>query len=58
MNDTFSLLEGIGYSGSFVNRGRVLPLSSFDAAKHQKDDGDWFWKQHGYSNNFIFRKAE
>jgi FkbM family methyltransferase len=55
--DVFSYLEGRGYSGSFILRDRLLPISQFDAAIHQRQDGKWFWKDPGYCNNFIFRKA-
>ena len=33
---------------------RVLPLAEFDAAVHQRQQGEWFWKQPDYCNNFIF----
>jgi FkbM family methyltransferase len=57
VGDVFSYLEGLGYEGSFVCRNRVLPLSEFDEAVHQRQDGEWFWKSKDYCNNFIFRKA-
>jgi FkbM family methyltransferase len=56
VGDVFSYLGGLGYEGSFVCRNRVLPLSEFDAAVHQRQDGAWFWKRSDYCNNFIFRK--
>jgi hypothetical protein len=34
-----------------------LPISQFDAAVHQRQDGEWFWKSKDYCNNFIFRKT-
>jgi hypothetical protein len=33
-----------------------LPISEFDAAVHQRQDGEWFWKAEDYCNNFVFRK--
>jgi hypothetical protein len=33
-----------------------LPISRFDAAVHQRQDGEWFWKGRDYCNNFVFRK--
>jgi FkbM family methyltransferase len=56
VEDVFSYLIDLGYEGSFVCRDRILPLSQFDAAVHQRQDGDWFWKSKDYCNNFVFRK--
>ena len=56
VRDVFSWLEAIGYEGSFVSRNRILPISQFDAAVHQRQDGEWFWKSRDYCNNFVFRK--
>jgi FkbM family methyltransferase len=56
MRNLFSYLEGLGYEGSFVHRGRLLPVSEFDDEVHQRQDGEWFWKSKDYCNNFIFRK--
>lgn len=57
VRDVFSYLEGLGYRGSFVCRNRLLPISQFDAAVHQNQHGEWFWKSKDYCNNFIFRHA-
>jgi hypothetical protein len=54
--DVFSYLAGLGYEGSFVCGNRLLPLSQFDAAVHQRQDGEWSWKTKDYCNNFVFRK--
>jgi FkbM family methyltransferase len=56
VGDVVAFLEGLGYEGSFVCRHRLLPVSRFDAAIHQRQDGEWFWKRKDYCNNFIFRK--
>jgi len=56
VGEVFSYLTGLGYEGSFVCRNRLLPISQFNAAVHQRQDGDWFWKSKDYCNNFIFRK--
>jgi FkbM family methyltransferase len=56
VGDVFSWLEAIGYEGSFVSGNRVLPISQFDAAVHQRQHGEWFWKRRDYCNNFVFRK--
>jgi FkbM family methyltransferase len=56
VQDVFSYLESLGYDGSFVCRNRLLPISRFDAAIHQRQDGERFWKSKGYCNNFVFQK--
>ena len=56
VEDVFSYLTGLGYEGNFVCRNRLLPISQFDAAIHQRQDGEWFWKSKDYRNNFIFHK--
>ncbi|RXH19174.1 FkbM family methyltransferase [Bradyrhizobium guangzhouense] len=56
VGDVFAFLESLGYEGHFVCRHRLLPISQFDAAIHQRQDGEWFWKRKDYCNNFIFRK--
>lgn len=56
VKDVFTFLEGLGYEGSFVRRRELLPISQFDAAIHQRKNGEWFWKHEDYCNNFIFRK--
>ena len=56
VGDVFSYLETLGYQGSFVCRDRLLPISRFDAAVHQRQHGEWFWKSRDYCNNFIFTK--
>jgi FkbM family methyltransferase len=57
VGDVFSYLAGIGYEGSFICRDQVLPISQFDAAVHQRQEGEWFWKRKDYCNNFVFRRA-
>jgi FkbM family methyltransferase len=57
VQDVFSYLESLGYEGSFVCDNQVLPISRFDAAVHQRQDTEWFWKSKDYCNNFIFRKT-
>jgi FkbM family methyltransferase len=56
VRDVFSYLASLGYEGSFVCRNRLLPIAEFDAAVHQRQDGQWFWKRKDYCNNFVFRK--
>jgi hypothetical protein len=57
MADVFAYLNALGYTGSFVDGSRLLPVSRFDPAVHQKQDGEWFWKAKDYRNNFVFSKT-
>ena len=57
VDDVFGWLAGLGYEGRFICGDRLLPLAQFDAAVHQRQDGEWFWKSRDYCNNFVFRKA-
>jgi FkbM family methyltransferase len=56
VHDIFSYLAGFGYRGSFVSQRRLFPISEFDAAVHQRQDGEWFWKSRDYCNNFVFEQ--
>jgi FkbM family methyltransferase len=56
VRDVFSWLDGLGYQGSFVCRNQLFPIAEFDAAVHQRQHGEWFWKSKDYCNNFVFRK--
>jgi FkbM family methyltransferase len=58
VGDVFSYLNSLGYQGSFVCRNRLRPLSEFDTAVHQRQDGERFWKSKDYCNNFVFRKPQ
>jgi FkbM family methyltransferase len=56
VEDVFAYLGSLGYAGHFVAGNRLVPVSKFDAAVHQRQDGEWFWKAKGYRNNFAFSK--
>ncbi len=56
VSDVFAYLESLGYQGHFVCRNALLPIAEFDAAIHQRQSGEWFFKSKDYCNNFIFRK--
>jgi FkbM family methyltransferase len=58
VQDVFSYLGGLGYEGSFVCGHRLLPIAKFDAAIHQRQDGEWFWKRKDYCNNFVFARNQ
>ncbi|MES2975042.1 MAG: FkbM family methyltransferase [Pseudomonadota bacterium] len=57
IEDVFSYVRSLGYSGSFLRDGREVPLSAFDVQRDQLgresqlESGD----ERGYINNFIFR---
>lgn len=57
VEDVFAYLNSLGYAGHFIAGKRLLPVSKFNAAVHQKQDGEWFWKANGYCNNFVFSKT-
>jgi FkbM family methyltransferase len=51
----FSLLESLGYEGSFFAGKRRRPLSEFDQSVHQHlDEPDPVFLPAGYVNNFAF----
>lgn len=55
--DVLHFLTERGYDGHFVHRGRLVPLDRFDAAVHQREAGERFFKGAGYCNNFILRRG-
>jgi len=57
VSDVFSYLDSLGYQGEFVCHDKLLPISKFDAAIHQRQNGEWFWKSKDYCNNFVFRNT-
>lgn len=57
VEDVFGFLAEFGYAGSFVWRGRRLPLEQFSAEVHQRQHGERFWDAKDYANNFIFAKS-
>lgn len=52
--DCFRHLEARGYAGRFIHGRALKPVSEFDLATHQNQTGDRFWREPGYSNNFLF----
>ncbi|WP_441237475.1 FkbM family methyltransferase [Bradyrhizobium sp. 930_D9_N1_4] len=58
ISDVFLYLEKLGYRGSFIQRGRVFPVSQFREDVHQSNDGQWFWKKADYCSNFIFNPVK
>jgi FkbM family methyltransferase len=49
VTETFELLKSLGYTGSFINADKRLPLSVFHFETHQNRNGKDF-----FCNNFIF----
>jgi FkbM family methyltransferase len=54
MEDVFEFVKRAGYKGFFLSRNRLIPLSKFDVAVHQKRQKDRFWDEPDYFNNFLF----
>lgn len=52
--DCFRHLEARGYAGRFIHGRALKPVSEFDLAIHQNQTCDRFWREPGYSNNFLF----
>ncbi len=53
IGEVFAKVQGLGYQGFFVERGRITALENFDASRHQSmanfDGG-----KGRYINNFLF----
>jgi hypothetical protein len=56
VEEVFAYLRTLGYEGRFVCGWRLLPLSCFDPKIHQAGEGEFYWKEKGYCNNFVFAK--
>jgi FkbM family methyltransferase len=54
VTDVIQWVEKMGYSGSFVWRGRLTPVVRFDAKIHQAKIGERYWDSANYCNNFVF----
>jgi FkbM family methyltransferase len=57
VEDVLAWLAERDYGGWFIDRGRLVPASEFDAARHQPREGDRFFARPGYCNNFVMRRA-
>lgn len=55
--DCLNYLTDLGYQGSFLDRGRSVPVARFEPAIHQAPVGDRFWTAPTYCNNFVFTPA-
>lgn len=54
VQEVFSFLLDLGYSGRFIHRGKLRSLDEFDAAVHQLQGPGRFWEAPDYANNFVF----
>jgi len=52
--DVVRFVERLGYNGSFIQRGKLHPVSEFDPEVHQKSEGERYWNSKDYCNNFVF----
>ena len=57
VHEVLNYVLSFGYTGHFVQQGKVRPISEFDPAVHQRAVGGRFWDSQDYCNNFIFRKG-
>jgi FkbM family methyltransferase len=54
MGEVFDFLQTFGYEGWLLHGAKLLPVSQFDPAVHQKNSGPRFWDASDYFNNFLF----
>jgi FkbM family methyltransferase len=54
VENLFEFMLAAGYTGSFVEKGVLKPISEFSPEIHQNQTGERFWDQKSYCNNFIF----
>jgi FkbM family methyltransferase len=52
--DVVRYVEDLGYEGTFIQRGKLRPVSEFDPEVHQNSEGERFWDSKDYCNNFVF----
>ncbi len=53
IDEVFAKVQGLGYQGFFVDRGRITSLEKFDAAIHQSL-ANFNGRKVPYINNFLF----
>lgn len=57
VEEVFRFLSEQGYTGYFINRGKLRPLAEFDLSVHQRMGEGRFWEGPDYVNNFVFEGA-
>lgn len=66
VDEVVALVEGLGYSTSFLRRGRWVPFTEFDVERDQRSMAEVVRRRgllantilsSGYTNNFLFRPA-
>jgi len=55
VNDVLNFLYERGYDGHYVHRGELVPAKQF-SAEQQREEGEDFFRDKDYCNNFVFRK--
>ena len=55
LEEVLAFFSTRGYRGFFARRGRLTPVSEFDANVHQTQGEGRFWDAAGYCNNFVMR---
>ena len=53
----FPISRDLAMKEALSRSNRLFPIAKFDAAIHQRQDGEWFWKSKDYCNNFVFAKT-
>lgn len=56
--DVFNILTSIGYQGYFISEEGLTSIDEFNPKIHQKMEGEKYWQNKDYINNFIFSLTE
>jgi FkbM family methyltransferase len=54
VNEVFAFITTMGYKGYFFNEHDLLPIEEFKFDIHQAQQGDRYWANPTYCNNFVF----
>ncbi len=57
VGDILNFLYERGYDGHYVHRDELIPAKQFNAAIHQPEEGEDFFRSKDYCANFVFRKS-
>lgn len=58
VESVLTFLRDHSYDGVFVCGSKLIPVSQFDPAKHQRQQGERFWHARDYCNNFIMKRTK
>lgn len=54
IEEVFTILLDLGYSGFFYYKSKRMPISTFTPSFHQPQVGERYWASSNYVNNFMF----